>query len=120
MDKKLIFVYNADTGYFNLAADIAHKIFSPNTYPCSLCDLTYGIFKIRPEWDAFVKNAPIPLEFLHKDELFAQHPNLKSTPLPVIFLQKADKISIFINQIELNSFKTIEALKRTIEEKLMQ
>ena len=118
MDKKLIFVYNADTGYFNLVADIAHKIFSPGTYQCSLCNLTYSIFKIKPEWDAFVKNAPLPLRFLHKDELYALHPNLKSTPLPVIFLEKAGALSILINQSELNSFKTIEELRRAIEEKL--
>ena len=117
-DKKLIFVYNADTGFFNIVGDVAHKTFSPKTYPCSLCGLTYGTFKMKPEWNAFVQKAPVPLLFLHKNEFYAIYPNLKSTPLPVIFIEKAGATSIFINQTELNGFKTIGELKQTIEERL--
>ncbi len=117
-DKKLIFVYNADAGFFNGVGDVAHKIVSPGTYPCSLCSLTYGTFTIKPEWNAFKKNSTIPLLFLHKNEFYTLYPDLKSTPLPVIFLEKAGTTSIFINQTELNGYKTIAELKHAIEEKL--
>ncbi len=112
--QKLIFVYNADGGFFNVAADMAHKIFSPATYPCSLCDLTYGIFKIRPEWEAFVQNSPVPFEFLHKEEFYAQYPALRKTTLPVILQWDGQHLSAFIPTIQLNSFETINALKAAI------
>jgi hypothetical protein len=43
--KSLLFVYNADSGVFNLVTDIAHKIFSPQTYACQLCCITHGNFE---------------------------------------------------------------------------
>jgi hypothetical protein len=112
--EKLIFVYNADSGKWNAYLDVAHKLFSPDTYPCSLCDLTYGIFKIRPEWDDFVKKSPIPLEFLHKDEFQTQYPQFKDLPLPVVLKQQQNDCSLFINHAELAEIKTIEALKNRI------
>ncbi len=113
-NQKLIFVYNADSGKWNAYMDMAHKIFSPKTYPCSLCDLTYGIFKIRPEWDDFVKNTPLPFEFLHKDEFHEQYPQFKNTALPVILRVENNQIVVLIDKEELDDFKTIEALKRGV------
>jgi hypothetical protein len=112
--EKLIFVYNADSGKWNAYMDMAHKVFSPKTYPCSLCDLTYGIFKIRPEWEDFIKNAPIPFEFLHKDEFQSNYPQLKNTALPVILKVENSQITVLIDQVELDDFKTIEALKERV------
>ena len=116
--EKLIFVYNADAGYFNMVADIAHKIFSPTTYPCSLCDLTYGIFKIRPEWDDFVQNAPVPFEFLHKDEFLVQYPMLWEIALPVILAQQQGGTQVWIGQEQLDRFATIAELKQAVLDKL--
>ena len=116
--KKLIFVYNANAGLFNGVGDVVHKIISSGTYPCSLCHLTYGTFTIKPEWNAFKKNSSIPLLFLHKNEFRKLYPDLKTTPLPVIFIERAGAISILINQTELNGYKNIGELKQGIEEKL--
>ena len=49
MAGKLIFIYNADSGLFNTVTDIAHKIFSPETYSCNLCALTHDYFTVRDE-----------------------------------------------------------------------
>ncbi len=43
----LVFVYNADSGLFNTVTGMAHKIFSPGTYECNLCALTYSTFGMR-------------------------------------------------------------------------
>ncbi len=112
--EKLIFVYNADSGKWNAYMDMAHKIFSPKTYPCSLCDLTYGIFKIRPEWDDFVKNSPIPFEFLHKDEFIFSYPDLKNITLPVILRLDKNIVSVFMDKQELDGFNTVSSLKHKI------
>ncbi len=112
--EKLCFVYNADSGKWNAYLDMAHKVFSPATYPCSLCDLTYGIFKIRPAWEDFVEKSPISLEFLHKDEFHAQYPQFKDLPLPVVLKRQQNDLTLFLNQVELAEIKTIEALKNRI------
>jgi hypothetical protein len=108
----LVFVYNADAGWFNMVTDIAHKIFSPATYPCSLCDLTYGVFKIRPEWDAFVRSTPLPLVFLHRDEFIEQYPALQHTPLPVVLRQAPDgSCTTLLDAPTLDGLQTIGELK---------
>ncbi len=117
--KKLIFVYNADSGQWNAYMDMAHKIFSPSTYPCSLCDITYGIFKIRPEWEEFIEHSPIPFEFLHKDEFLQHFQNHQKIPLPVILLEsEKGELETFINEKELAGLKNIEALKVLILNRL--
>ncbi len=59
MISKLIFVYNANSGALNSLMDSVHKIISPKTYDCKLCDLTYDVFKENELWSRFresVKN----------------------------------------------------------------
>lgn len=112
---KLIFVYNADAGFFNMISDIAHKIFSPSTYPCRLCDLTYGILKVRPEWEEFVENAAVPFEFLHKDEFHTHFPGMETRPLPAVF-QKGENgaLTEIISPEQLAAMQTLDELKRLV------
>jgi hypothetical protein len=49
-----LFVYNADSGLFNLMSDIAHKVFAPATYPCNLCAFTHSPLGMRREWKSFL------------------------------------------------------------------
>ena len=63
----LVFVYNADSGLFNTLTDIAHKIFSPDTYSCNLCMITHDNLSMRSEWKDFIEKLDIELEFLHRD-----------------------------------------------------
>ena len=118
MVNKLIFVYNADSGYFNMVTDIAHKIFSPSTYACSLCGVTHGVFKIHAEWDDFVKHSPVPFAFLHKDEFLKQYPALGHIALPVVFANSASDRNILMDKASLGRIQSIEALKNTLLEKL--
>ncbi len=69
----LVFVYNADSGMLNLMKDIAHKLLSPSTYPCSLCDLTYSAFGERKSWIRFRKALPVSQQYLHIDEFVSQY-----------------------------------------------
>jgi hypothetical protein len=59
----LVFVYNADSGVFNTLSDIAHKIFSPETYACNLCALTHTNFGMRGEWKRLLKRLVCPSNF---------------------------------------------------------
>jgi hypothetical protein len=107
----LLFVYNADTGLFNLAADIAHKLFSPSTYSCSLCGLTYGVFSIRAEWKEFIEQTPIEMEFLHRDEFREQYPQFTSLALPAVLKKSDGDTELFLDAQTLNGLGSIAELK---------
>ncbi len=80
----LLFVYNADSGPFNTLGDIGHKLFSPATYPCSLCAITHGVLRERTQWRAFVESLGVPCEFLHRDQFRDRFPDVR-TGLPAVF-----------------------------------
>ncbi|WBA43259.1 hypothetical protein [Hymenobacter canadensis] len=86
---ELLFVYNANAGWLNGVLDTLHKTFSPATYPCSLCAVTYGARTMYPEWRAFLERLPAQAQFLHRDELRQQYPELTDQALPAIFRRQS-------------------------------
>ena len=113
----LVFVYNADSGVFNTLTDAAHKIFSPRTYACNLCALTYGAFQMRGEWKEFLEGLGLPLEFLHADELAARY-NLNDVPLPAVFTKGDEGLSVLLSADNINACRTLDELERLILEGL--
>jgi hypothetical protein len=109
----LIFIYNAYSGFFNAAADALHKTFSPATYQCNLCAVTYGAVSMRKEWRGFIQSLPTEVEFLHRDE-FQQRYKLNNTSYPAIFLSKNDELTLFLSADELNSISTLDQLKKAV------
>ena len=63
----LVFVYNAESGLLNTLRDGLHKALRPETYPCSLCALTYGAVSMKRPWAAFVATLPLPVLFRYRD-----------------------------------------------------
>lgn len=117
---KLIFVYNANSGLMNSAFDSMHKIFSPKTYECNLCKLTYGALTVKKDWKDFLETIETPIEFLHKNEFLKKYieTNFK---LPAIFEEKENnKVKVFASTNEINSAKNLDELKDLIAEKLMK
>jgi len=80
----MVFVYNADSGMFNALSDIAHKLISPATYQCNLCNLTHGYFTARDVWVKFLRDLDSDIEFLHRDEYIQQYGE-RDVELPAIF-----------------------------------
>ena len=109
MSRTLLFVYNADSGLFNAMADAAHKLLSPNTYSCSLCKVTYGLFTERRAWRAFVEGLDVPCTFLHRDELHQRYPDL-DIPLPAVLATDGETPRVCIDAARLNRCGSIEAL----------
>ncbi|MCT4580180.1 MAG: GTPase [Flavobacteriales bacterium] len=68
-EKRLVFVYNAQSGWFYKASNFAHKIISPKTYNCELCALTHGSFRPKEEWLTFIQSLDYDIEFIYKDEV---------------------------------------------------
>jgi hypothetical protein len=112
----ILFVYNADSGLFNLVADIGHKIFSPSTYSCDLCQLTHGVFKERGAWKSFIETLNIPVEFLHRDEFIKS--GLFSDTLPGIFYRKEDELNTIFDRDKLASFSDVDDLVAALRDEL--
>ncbi|MBT8421163.1 MAG: hypothetical protein KJO08_09910 [Gammaproteobacteria bacterium] len=112
---KLLFVYNAGSGIFNTATDIAHKLLSPNTYQCQLCALSHGYFTVRKEWKSFLEGLSIDCEFLHTDQFRDRYPD-QSIALPAVLRNTATGISVCLAASTINQCKSLEELKLLITE----
>ncbi len=120
--EKLIFVYNANSGKINAWLDSAHKIVSPSTYNCRLCDLTYGVFKEKEKWIRFRESELLnsyvqQLQFLHIDEFEKQYRSkwLPKYDFPVILTASNQGLQPFMDARQLNAIESttelIEAIK---------
>jgi hypothetical protein len=113
----LIFVYNADSGIYNSLVDIAHRIFSPGTYACNLCAITYSTTGKNRQWVRFLTGLGIPFEFLHRDEFKKQY-GVDGIKLPAIFKEETDGLAIWIDADSINSCRNVNGLIRLISERL--
>ena len=108
--RRLLFVYNADSGLFNTVADIGHKIFSPDTYSCQLCALTHGYFAVHKEWTGFIKKLGVKCEFLHKDEYIKQF-GTRYKDFPIILLLDDSNRNLLMDANEINICKKTQSLQ---------
>ncbi|MSR31588.1 MAG: hypothetical protein EXR99_08795 [Gemmataceae bacterium] len=114
----IVFVYNASSGFFNLIADITHKVMSPSTYPCNLCALTHAAFSMRREWRDFLSKLRFPLEFLHRDG-FKQKTG-RDDELPAILVRKpGNEWMVLVPAVSLKALTGLDDLKKVIHEQLV-
>lgn len=114
-NRALIFVYNADSGFFNTLADIAHKITSPQTYECKLCLLTHDAFAMKKAWRTFVaNNRGVELRFYHRDEFREAYPN-QSEALPAVFVETDVGIRTLIDRERLEKLEDVGELIGLVE-----
>ena len=105
---ELIFVYNADSGILNLLKDAAHKMLKPETYPCSLCALTYGAVSEKRRWWKFRKEDGRSMRFLHKDKFEAEFG--KRYEYPVVLEQyQPVRLSVVLNTQALDNLQDVES-----------
>jgi hypothetical protein len=119
LNPALVFVYHAESGLFHGLVDMAHKTFSPQTYRCHLCALTYTTFGMRKEWKRFLLALDRPFEFLHADE-FGRDYGAPVTPLPAIFQKRDGRLELLIDAEAINACRTINDLERLITSRLNQ
>jgi hypothetical protein len=108
---ELLFVYNADSGAWNTALDMAHKVFSPKTYSCNLCQVTHGIFQEKKEWGTFVdelKAKGVSCLFYHKDEFYKEYPDCKDD-LPAVFLRE-EELTVQVTAEEMNQIHSLQEM----------
>ncbi|MFD0864010.1 GTPase [Sungkyunkwania multivorans] len=110
--EKLIFVYNARSGALNALMDAGHKLFSPSTYPCSLCALTYGAFSEKKKWKAFKRQIDTPISFLHIDEFEKEYASkfLNNYQYPVVLAATANDLQLVMSSKKLDAMEDIDQL----------
>lgn len=116
-DKKLVFIYNADSGLINAVKDYFHKKRSPETYQCNLCMQTFAAISMKKDWKNYVKNLDIPAEFLHKDE-FEKKYDVKDAKYPSAYFKNGSSMKLFISQEEMDAITSLEELKDLVSKKL--
>jgi hypothetical protein len=114
---RLIMIYNADGGLANGALDLLHKTFSPATYACRLCEVTYGTFGMKRDWRATVEALPLPVTFLHRDEWAAERPG-NTTPLPAILLDQSGTLFTLVSAADFAAIRSLDALKALLAARL--
>jgi hypothetical protein len=119
MQPHLLFVYNADSGRLNALMDAAHKILSPGTYPCQLCQLTYGLSKQKQEWKDFLEQAPFTYEFLYRDTYLEKHGD-PGAPFPCILWKQENNWEVLVSARELELCESLDELKHLILKKIEQ
>lgn len=112
----IIFVYNADSGVVNVALDIAHKLISPSTYNCRLCQMTNGVLKEKQVWKDFRAGATEELLFLHRDEYEKQFE--KRFTYPVILKKVGDDLAVLVTHQEMKKMSDVIELIDRLKELL--
>ncbi len=118
MNKKILFVYNADSDTFSQIKDLVTKVVAPKKYQCNLCAVTYGPIKIKNEWKTFLDNLPQEKVFMHRDEFRTIYPDKADVPLPVILSEENNTLNIIISADEINQQKTLSDLERLVKGRL--
>ncbi|HET7822001.1 MAG TPA: hypothetical protein VFL10_10790 [Ornithinibacter sp.] len=63
---EVVGVYDADGGVVGELTYVVGHLLGRTS--CSLCDLTHGSVRRRPEWDAMAARLPVPVRLVHRNE----------------------------------------------------
>ena len=123
MSQKLLFIYNADSGIRNAIVDVAHKVLSPSTYSCSLCQLTHSAFSEKKVWQKFREDLEAKgtrLEFLHKDEFGKKYRSKfgHKFTYPIVLIEGNSGFEILVRTQELNTLETAQGLINVVKERI--
>ena len=117
--EKLVFVYNANSGARNAILDSMHKVFSPATYACSLCDITFGVFSENKLWKKFREQSNREMIFLHKDEFAKRYASKfgHKFEFPIVLFEGNKGLEVLIHSAELNQLKDANSLIAMISQR---
>lgn len=109
---KLIFVYNASSGKLNAVLDGLHKMFSPRSYDCQLCAITFGNFSENRLWKKFREESEAEMKFYYKDQFLKQFRSkwLPKYDFPVLLVEKNGRLDVLIGAAELNTLENVNQL----------
>ncbi len=98
--------------------DGLHKLLRPETYPCSLCALTYGAVSMRRAWRRFLDCLPHAKVFHHKDDFAAAFPAIDIALPAILIAQQQGTPEILVSAAELNALPDLDALIALVTQRL--
>ena len=110
--KKLIFVYNADSGKLNALMASLHTVVNPSSYSCKLCELTFSAIGEKKAWRGFHQNLDLETDFLHKDEFLKAYASKfgHKFEFPIILAQTDKGLEVFLSNKEFEEINNLEVL----------
>ena len=117
---RLILAYNADSGIINALMHAVHKQIAPDTYPCSLCAITYGAVSMHADWKLFLDSLPLDIVIHHKDDLESAYPR-HGIALPAVLIAQGDDVPRnLVPAQELDAMADTSELMERVEERLIE
>jgi hypothetical protein len=120
--KRLVFVYNADSGLLNTVRDIWVRVARPADYDCALCSLTYGARGMDRRWRRFTRSLGLPVTFLHRDEFreeFATSP-LRDVELPAAVVDDRGALVQVVPAGQMRAAADLDRLMDAVTEGLLR
>lgn len=87
--KRVIFVYNADSGALAAMWDSAKKVVGSEK-ACTLCSITHGVFAEKAEWGEIDRSLGAPTVYYHRGDVPAEVRDFidqKSLALPLVVFE---------------------------------
>lgn len=101
----LVFIYRANSGILaNIPSAIA-KAFGGKSM-CSLCNMTNGPVREKPEWETFVASLQEKPEIYHADEILSNIGSfLKSNEyeIPVVLERNGSEFTLIVSSVDLEA-----------------
>ncbi|MFX1478682.1 MAG: hypothetical protein ACFFCI_11190 [Promethearchaeota archaeon] len=116
-NKKVIFVYNADSRVVSVVKDFWKKILRPSSYQCNLCMQTFSVFGVKKDWKQFIASLEVEAEFLHKDE-FEEKYKIPDAKYPSAYIQDNGSLNLFITKNEMNEVNSLEEMESLVSKKI--
>jgi hypothetical protein len=115
----LHFVYNVDGTPQAVLMDFVHRIADPESYPCSLCDVTYGRFAKKAEWRRFVAGLPVRARFHLRNSFRRRFPDAAGTELPAVFVEETPgALRLLVPAGELDAVADLDALMELVAKRV--
>ena len=112
----LVFIYNARSGKRQAMLDLLHKTFSPGTYRCKLCQLTYT-FRMQQQWRQYLDLLPWSIEFRYLDQLSDDQRQLAGS-LPACLLESGNDRNLLLDATMINRCKDLGELIGLLDKEL--
>jgi hypothetical protein len=115
----LVFVYNAEEGMRHAIMDSLHKTFSPQTYACNLCAITYGPFRMDRQWRDWLQTLNMPMRFFHRSDFRAAWPQ-SDFALPAVLIEIDGSLVSLLTPQDFATIRSVDTLIAALEQKLTQ
>lgn len=116
---ELVFIYNADSGLVNLLKDAWHKFSDAATYPCRLCDLSWGWLGPYRAWRQYLGQLGLKSAFIYRDQYrqrYVQGNGECAEELPAIFIARNGTLHCICPAHVINQCKDLPALMACINQ----